>query len=242
MEKSAKPFLTTVNSSDSTDVVCKTFLMRDTRFGQLTLDVGCGNGDMMVKLREQGCEVFGTEVDLDLIADCKARGLDVCDGKAESLPFDDSTFDRIVCSVVIPYTEENRAIAEWARVLKPGGKVYATYHGIGYGLDYVMRGTTWKKRVYGLRMLVNTGYFWLTKRRMPGFLGDTTCQSAARLRSYYDALGLKLERESIASLYLGFPQFICHELEKPGAALGVGRSDQQKAASSADQVRQKRAA
>lgn len=188
--------------------------MSGARSGELTLDIGCGYGELIAALTEVGCSVIGTEIDSTLVDACQGHGFDVRQGKAESLPFEDETFDRIVCSVVIPYTEEKKAIAEWARTLKPGGRAYATYHGIGYGMDYMLRGSRLKTRAYGIRMLANTGYFWATGRRLPGAMGDTTCQSTQRLRSYYRDLGLVLECEYIASTFLSFPRFICHQVSK----------------------------
>lgn len=196
-------------------VQCRRFLTGGVRGGELTLDVGCGSGELIVDLEGLGCSVIGTEIDLELIEACRERGLDVREGKAESLPFVDASFDRIVCSVVVPYTDERRAIAEWVRVLKPGGQVYATYHGVGYGLDYLVRGVDLRAHAYGARMLANSVYYWTTGRRLPGFYGDTLCQGIGRLRSYYKALGLVLEQERIASSFLAQPQFICHQLVKP---------------------------
>ncbi len=204
----------TSNKGESPHVVCRRFLTSGTRSGELTLDVGCGSGEIIAELADLGCKVIGIEVDQALIAFCLARGLAVREGKAESLPFDDDTFDRIVCGVVVPYTEEEKAVSEWARTLKPGGQVYATYHGVGYGLNYMLRGSTRKFHAYGACMLVNTVYYWTTGRRLSGPYGDTLCQGIGRLRGYYDQFGLVLERECVAASFLGLPQLICHQLSK----------------------------
>src|SRR5690606_7242849 len=124
----------------------------------------------------------GVEIDTRLVAECRSRGLDVLQGQAEMLPFDGSSFDAVLCSVVVPYTDERRAVAEWARVLKLGGAVNLTTHGLGYGLDYLLRGNHWKRRFYGFRMLVNSAVYEASGRRIPGFLGDTLCQTSSRMR------------------------------------------------------------
>jgi len=49
--------------------------------------------------------------------------IDFREGDAQSLPFDDSTFDRVVANFALLHlAEPERACAEAARVLKPGGK------------------------------------------------------------------------------------------------------------------------
>ena len=48
-------------------------------------------------------------------------------GSAYSLPFSDDTFDLIVCSEVLEHLHEyNNAVVEINRVLKPGGKFFAS--------------------------------------------------------------------------------------------------------------------
>jgi SAM-dependent methyltransferase len=199
---------------EPTDVIRRRFLTSEVLPGQLVLDVGCGYGGLMTQLAELGGNVVGVEINRNLVTHCRGLGLDVREGRAEEVPFPDGSFDRIVCSVVVPYTDERKAVAEWKRLIKPGGRVFATYHGIGYGLKYVYSGANWKERIYGARMLVNTHWYWMTGRRLPGFVGDTLCQGRSRLRFYYRALGLVLEQEIIAGTAAGLPLFICHRLAK----------------------------
>ena len=168
----------------------------------------------MSELASRGCLVTGVEIDPSLVRVCQAAGLPVCEGRAEGLPVADASVDGIVCSVVLPYTDERQAIAEWARVLRPGGAVNATYHGVGYGLYYLTGGRGIMCRVYGFRMLANTLFYQLFGRRLPGFLGDTLCQTSRRLRSYYRASGLVLEREQVVGAVMGHPQYLCHRVVK----------------------------
>jgi SAM-dependent methyltransferase len=191
------------------------FLTSDVRADQVILDIGCGYGKLMAHLAHHGTRVVGIEVDRRLIDHCRDIGLDAHEGCAEKVPFPDDLFDRIVCSVVVPYTDERLAVAEWERVIKPGGSIFATLHGIGYGLRYMLKGKGLKQRIYGSRMLLNTYFYRMTRRRLPGFLGDTLCQGLKRMRSYYKASGLVLEQEVIAGTQWGYPVYICHRLTKP---------------------------
>ena len=195
-------------------VTCRRFLTTGVRPGDLILDVGSGDGDLMFELQRMGANPIGVEMQPNLVTLCQQKGLDVRLGIAEQLPLDDGEFKRVVCSVVIPYTDERKAIAELSRVLQPGGTALVTYHGLGYGLAYLLRGLGYKRRFYGMRMIVNTLFYRLTGRCLPSFVGDTLCQLMSSLNSYYHCSGLFLERQVVAESFLGFPVFFCHELTK----------------------------
>jgi SAM-dependent methyltransferase len=182
--------------------------------GSRVLDVGCGSGEQLEDLRRAGLDPVGVEPSQDRVDEVAARGLVVHRGAAERLPIESQSVDGVVCKVVVPYTNERRAIAEWARVLRPGGRVLAVYHGAGYYLRYLTTGPGLAFRVYGARSLVNTWWYALTDRRLPGFVGDTLYQSAKRLADYYDEFGFELEREVPAPTYGGKPVFIYHRLRR----------------------------
>jgi|SRR5579864_3710279 len=195
-------------------VLCRRFLLGGLSPGMHVLDVGCGDGCLMTEIAAKGCSVVGVEIDKSVVQSHVVRGLEVYEGRAERLPLVDESFDAIVCSVVLPYTDEKQSVTEWMRVLKPGGIVNASYHGVGLGLGYVVHGPGWRLRFYGLRMLANTLFYRLTRFRLPGFLGDTLCQTSRRMVSYYRASGLQLEQEQIVDKTMGFPRFLCHRIVK----------------------------
>ena len=199
----------------------KEFAVDDFRFdvfepGAHVLDVGCGTGEQMRSLRRAGCDVVGVEPSLDLVKSLNAQGLDVRRGFAEHLPVDAASFDGLVCKVVLPYTDERRAIAEWARVLRPGARVRAIYHGAGYYARYLREGPGLALRIYGARSLVNTWVYVATGRRLPGFVGDTLYQSHGRLAQYYRQHGFTVERVWPSRPYGPWPVFIYHELRYAG--------------------------
>ena len=195
------------------------FIVRDFSFvefapGSRVVDVGCGDGDQLEDLRRAGLDPVGIDPSQPLVDEAVARGLPVLRGAAERLPIQSHSADGVICKVVVPYTDERRAIAEWARVLRPGGRVLAAYHGAGYYLRYLTTGPGLAYRVYGARSLVNTWWYALTDRRLPGFVGDTLYQSTRRLAGYYDEFGFELEREVPAPTYGGKPVFIYHQLRR----------------------------
>lgn len=89
------------------------------------LDAGCGTGGLLRHLHAAHADWVLTGLDLSPIACELARertGGEVVQGSIAALPFGAATFDAVVaCDVVCQVTEPARAVAEFHRVLKPGG-------------------------------------------------------------------------------------------------------------------------
>ena len=188
--------------------------------GSRVLDVGFGGGHQMRHLREGGCRAYGVEYDWELTRRGRADGLAVARAKAEELPFRDGSLDGVVCKVVIPYTDEARAIAEIARVLRPNGVACISFHGLGYSLRYLTRGS-WRHRVYAARVIVNTVVYTLTGQRLPGFVGDTLYQNRERLQRYYSEAELEVVREHPSPTFMKAPVFIYQMLRRVEVRSGL---------------------
>jgi SAM-dependent methyltransferase len=92
--------------------------------GSRILDIGCGTGEMVAKLTERGYEAWGVDLAEPMIAYASRRYPSVRFrvGDIEKIPFDDSMFDAVVCLGVIEYlVDDDQALKEMRRVLKPGG-------------------------------------------------------------------------------------------------------------------------
>ncbi|HZS04439.1 MAG TPA: class I SAM-dependent methyltransferase [Blastocatellia bacterium] len=97
------------------------------------LDAASGKGASAIYLAGSfGCEVVGVDYGGDNVRQAReaatAKGLGgrvrFEQGDAERLPFDDATFDAIICECAFCTFPDKRAAArEFARVLKPGGRV-----------------------------------------------------------------------------------------------------------------------
>lgn len=174
----------------------------------VVLDVGCANGQQLAEA--PGRTKMGVEPDAAVAIECLKRGFPVARAFAENLPFANDSFDGVICKAVLCYTLEDKAVREIARVLKRNSSCYLADHGSGYYVRYLLLGS-WKDKLYALRTLVNTWYWVMTHRRLPGFVGDTIYQSKHRLRRYFNEHGLQIvsQRES---RFLGFPVFIYTEL------------------------------
>jgi SAM-dependent methyltransferase len=90
--------------------------------GQL-LDAGCGTGANLQHLAARGRAV-GVEIADAALRYCRARGVTAVKGSLESLPFADASFDCVTSFDVLYHRRvrsDRRALAELARVLRPGG-------------------------------------------------------------------------------------------------------------------------
>ncbi|MBI2524705.1 MAG: class I SAM-dependent methyltransferase [Candidatus Rokubacteria bacterium] len=173
--------------------------------GARVLDLGLGSGDQMRALRTRGCWTVGVDIDRRAVAAAAAAGLGALVARGEELPFRTGAFDGVVSKVVLPYTDEARAVAEIARVLRPGGECELSVHGAGYYLAYLVTSPSLRRRIYALRTLLNTWLYALTGTRR---VGDTIYQTLPRLRRYFACQGLAVARAVHGPPFLGVPVFV----------------------------------
>jgi len=89
------------------------------------LDVGCGPGYVSAAAAEHGAIPIGLDFSEEMIAIAKKKfpRIQFRQGDAQSLPFQDATFDRVVANFALLHlANPARACAEAARVLKPGSR------------------------------------------------------------------------------------------------------------------------
>ena len=96
------------------------------------LDVGTGTGFLSILLAEMGHEVVGVDLSEGMMSLCSKKAQDkglkiyLRKGDAESIPFEKESFDVVVSRWVLwTLLHPDKAIAEWKRVLKPGGLAYS---------------------------------------------------------------------------------------------------------------------
>lgn len=93
-------------------------------FGRI-LDVGCGDGQISRLLAGSGATVIGVDPTWNQIAVAAERGGGAAYARsgAAELPFADGSFDAVVACLVFEHIDDlDGAIAEVARVVRPGGQ------------------------------------------------------------------------------------------------------------------------
>lgn len=89
------------------------------------LDVGCGNGAFLVRMRALGWEVHGLEPDPDACAAAAATGINVSIGTLEDISWPGATFHAVTMSSVIEHMHRPReALQVCRRLLAPGGVLH----------------------------------------------------------------------------------------------------------------------
>ncbi len=96
------------------------------------LDIGCGPGVLVRELTGIGHEVWGVDIAPEMIKQCQIQfdgetKAHFSTGRVEELHFADMTFDAITALGLVEYLDDDEtALREMSRVLKPGGLVIIT--------------------------------------------------------------------------------------------------------------------
>ena len=96
--------------------------------GQSILDVGMGSGQLSMRFAEKGLRVTGTGLEMESystdLAKLQALGVRTVSCYADSMPFEDVSFDIVVMSHVLEHCPNQAlALSEAKRVLKNGGQL-----------------------------------------------------------------------------------------------------------------------
>jgi len=92
--------------------------------GARLLDIGCGSGKSLERMRRLGWEVMGTEVDPAAAATARSRGLEVMVGDVLDLELPLAYFDAITVEHVLEHALDPMALVARLRLLiRPGGRL-----------------------------------------------------------------------------------------------------------------------
>jgi len=117
-------------AEDLVDVACL-------QTGEKVLDVACGTGvvaRVAARVGGESVSVTGTDINCDMLKAARrfahpecAREIEWCVGDAARLPFEDSTFDVVLCQQGLQFMPDRDAsMREMKRVLAPGGRLVAS--------------------------------------------------------------------------------------------------------------------
>ena len=98
---------------------------RQVKAGDRVLDVGCGRGLVLAKLRARGCEVVGTELSAHSSKYAREQlGLEILQKNLMDCTFPDNAFDCITLFHSLEHLPvPSHELRELRRIVKPGGKV-----------------------------------------------------------------------------------------------------------------------
>jgi len=177
----------------------------DARPGDTVLDVATGTGAVARELiRQKGCTVVGLDQSPEMLAEARRRLGDevrLVEGTAESLPFDDASFDALTFTYLLRYVADPAAmLRELARVVRPGGSIASLEFGVPHGVWRPL----WELHVRAVLPVVGRAISpgW---HRVGGFLGGSIREFArewpeARLLAAWRDAGIEDVRARRLSL------------------------------------------
>ena len=95
------------------------------------LDIGCGAGQTLIGSKlDPGVLAVGIDLDHAALALGKqfSPSIQFVEGRGETLPFENETFDLVICRVALPYMHIARALSEFSRVMDAGGDLWLVLH------------------------------------------------------------------------------------------------------------------
>lgn len=94
--------------------------------GQAVLEVGCGTGHWIARLRSRGCAVVGLDRSSGMLSRAvgHVEGAALVRGRAEALPFRSRSFERVLVVNALHHFDDPEIFSTEAhRVLRPGGRI-----------------------------------------------------------------------------------------------------------------------
>jgi ubiquinone/menaquinone biosynthesis C-methylase UbiE len=170
----------------------------DIEAGARVLDVACGNGNAALAAARRWCRVTGLDYVPALLqragerARAEGLSLELVEGDAERLPFDEASFDAALSTFGIMFAPDQvQAARELARVVKPGGTI---------GL------ANWTPEGFIGQLLVTVG------RHVPppaGVVSPVAWGAEARLRELFPSVrSLRTERRAFMFRYESSQHFV----------------------------------
>ena len=100
--------------------------------GERILDIGCGDGQLTLRLAATGALVRGVDASPEMVRAARSRGVEADEASAEALPYPDRTFDAAFSNAALHWVHDHDAmLSEVHRVLRPGGRFVAEMGGHG---------------------------------------------------------------------------------------------------------------
>ncbi len=184
------------------------------------LDIGCGDGEVLMLARHLGLEATGIETkpEAAAISQKNAPEARIVLGSPQAIPFDPQYFDLVTCFGAMDFfLDPRQSLREIYRVLKPGGKACIVLPNgnfrpfrhqkiilEGQGLQGFYPFEKWKALLQDSRLMVGDVRF--SRQNPPGQEDKTTWPG--RLRKKILSLLVHLFPKTLSSHFI----FVCHKL------------------------------
>ncbi|HEY1804756.1 MAG TPA: methyltransferase domain-containing protein [Terracidiphilus sp.] len=100
--------------------------------GERILDLGCGDGQLTLRIAESGASVVGIDSSGSMVKAARDRGVKVDQGSAETLPYPDGIFEAVFSNAALHWVRgQDEMLSQVHRVLRPGGRFVAEMGGHG---------------------------------------------------------------------------------------------------------------
>jgi SAM-dependent methyltransferase len=166
------------------------------------LDVGCGAGHYLLEMKQQGWQVYGSELSEDAAAAGRSAGLDIRGGELTDAKFKEGMFDFVRLNHSFEHIPDPAVVLrEIRRILKPEGRLF-----IGV------------PNIDGLMARIFSVYWWYF-----GVPVHTYNYNPANLAKLLERHGFVVERLRYYSDYasfLGSLQIYLNRDKRPGVSTG----------------------
>lgn len=179
---------------------------------KVCLDAGCGGGRNTIAMAQLGAaEAHGIDIGAAGVEDARqrARGLPnvtFSEASIEDMPFADDMFDAVWCAGVLMHVgNEEKALDEIARVLKPGGLLYMLVYATGgmrWPLIKLLKPIAAQIGQPALELAVEKSGIAANKRRT--FIDDLYCPKFDFY--HWDRLRFMLERRGLTDIVRWGPE------------------------------------
>tara|TARA_Y100000589_G_C27197767_1_gene647753 strand:+ start:5694 stop:6518 length:825 start_codon:yes stop_codon:yes gene_type:complete len=141
------------------------------------LEVGSGNGQWLIALHNLGSQlVEGIEPDINILNFSKEKikdfgktgKINLIQASSEKIPHENNKFDYLLCLGVFMFTDFDKTLNEFKRVLKPEGKLIISFNGFGYLLMKIRLGLfyfRWREVAYAIIGIINSFSYWLFRKK-----------------------------------------------------------------------------
>lgn len=157
------------------------------------LENGCGVGMYVEHLAKSGGRLFGLEYDFERSLEASQRNPGIINAAGENLPYPSEVFDLILSHEVLEHVvDDARALAEMARVLRPGGRMVIFVPNRGYPFE--THGIFWRgKYHFGNKLFVN----YLPRAWRDRLAPHVRVYSSADLTSLFAGLPVSIVEQTV---------------------------------------------